>query len=136
MLNIYIYSFSYHLTDKIFLDNLSHGGGFIFDCRCIPNPGRIEEFRNLDGRDLPVKEWLDDNELSKKFRGNILQIVELATKEYINNSYTEMSVGFGCTGGKHRSVYFSEALAKDLTKFENIAINLNHIQRDGKSCSI
>jgi aminoglycoside/choline kinase family phosphotransferase len=119
-----INSFSYkHGLPK---DNTEHGGGFIFDCRSLPNPGRLEEYKDLNGRDAEVIHYLKKHREVDKFLYNIFEIVDSAVENYIEREFTNLEVSFGCTGGQHRSVYCADKLFEHLSKKYVIKVKLNH----------
>lgn len=107
-----------------------HGGGFVFDCRCLQNPGREEKFKKLSGKDPSVVAYLEALPEVESFRKNIFALVEQAIEVYKKRGFTSLSVAFGCTGGQHRSVYFVELLAKHLKK---LGVNLVVEHREEKS---
>jgi len=111
-LTVRIFSFSFHrgLPD----DDSGHGGGFIFDARSLPNPGREERFQSLTGKDAPVAEYLRGQESVRRFLASAVSLVENAVSEYQRRGFKNLMVSFGCTGGQHRSVYLAEELAKRL----------------------
>ncbi len=109
MLNVKIFSFSYKKSG-IPEDNSSNGGGFVFDCRFIYNPGREESFKILTGKDNAVIEFLDKNEIMQKFIKNVFEIASDAVDNYLHRDFTNIMFSFGCTGGQHRSVYSAEKL--------------------------
>lgn len=119
-----LYSFSYR--KGIPYDFSGNGGGFVFDCRFLPNPGRLEEFKKFTGKDDKVIEFFKDKDLLKKFLENVEKIIEDAIQEYINNDYKELMVCFGCTGGQHRSVYCVEEIAKRIKNKFDINVELLH----------
>jgi RNase adaptor protein for sRNA GlmZ degradation len=127
MLNIRIYSFSYKRSG-IPKDITMNGGGFVFDCRYIENPGRIPSFMTLNGKDKEVIYFLDMNEQMTEFLENVYNIVDRAIENYLSRDFIDLMVSFGCTGGQHRSVYSAEKLKRHLeNKFNgNINIQINH----------
>ena len=119
-----IYSFSYF---KIFPEDQSgNNGGFIFDCRCLPNPGREPAYAEFTGKDSEVIEYLERHVVTKQFLSHVTGIVNLAVENYQSRSFTDLMVAFGCTGGQHRSVYFAERLAEHLTR-QNVNIEVQHL---------
>ena len=106
-----MHSFSYKKAG-IPSDNTGNGGGFIFDCRFIYNPGRKEEFKYLTGCDKGVIEFLDSQVEMKKFLENVYDIIDHAIENYTERNFTDLMISFGCTGGQHRSVYLAEWLAE------------------------
>ena len=127
MLKVNIFSFSF-LYNTIPEDTSGNGGGFIFDCRYIENPGKTEEFRILTGKDEKVKEFLDKNGVMQNFLKNVFVIINEAIECYTKRNFTNLMVSFGCTGGQHRSVYSAEKLNEQIIiKFPHIQTELNHI---------
>ena len=123
MLNVKIYSFSYKKSG-IPQDNSSNGGGFVFDCRFIYNPGREDSFKVLTGKDTPVIEFLNKNEIMQKFIDNVFAIASEAVDNYLHRNFTNLMFSFGCTGGQHRSVYSAEKLYKLLKEKYGNKINI------------
>lgn len=128
LLTIKINSFSYIKTGYP-SDQSEHKGGFVFDCRGILNPGRIEEYKNLTGRDKSVIYFLEQKTMMPDFLNNIFGIVDVTVKEYIKRGFQALTINFGCTGGQHRSVYAADKLAKYLYKKFNVKVELNHIEQ-------
>ena len=127
MLKVRIFSFSY-LYNGLPEDTSGNGGGFIFDCRYIYNPGRHAEFASLTGLDEPVKKFLDEQKEMQEFLNNMYNIVSPAVENYISRNFTDLMVSFGCTGGQHRSVYSAQKLADYLErKFPAVKTELTHI---------
>jgi aminoglycoside/choline kinase family phosphotransferase len=128
-LTVEINSFSY-LKSGIPKDNSGHGGGFVFDCRSLPNPGRYEEYKSLSGLDKAVIDFLEKEQAIHAYAENVLNITSQAIDNYIDRKFDHLSINFGCTGGQHRSVYNAERLYKDLKTKYDINITLNHLMKD------
>ena len=127
MLKVRIYSFSY-IYNGIPEDESQNGGGFVFDCRYIYNPGKKDEFKFLTGKDAPVIKFLDDIPEMQEMLNNVYNIIDIAVDNYLYRNFSNLMVSFGCTGGQHRSVYSAERLNEHLkSKYENIIIELSHI---------
>ena len=123
-LTITINSFSY--KKGLPKDNSGHGGGFIFDCRALPNPGRLEEYKEQNGRDKGVMAYLTRYREVDKFLHNVFEISDSAVENYIERNFSNMSFSFGCTGGQHRSVYCADKLAEHLSRKYVINVKLHH----------
>ncbi|MDR1543804.1 MAG: phosphotransferase [Prevotellaceae bacterium] len=122
-LTVQIESFSY--KKGLPKDNSDNGGGYIFDCRAIYNPGRFDEYKNLTGLDTPVKEFIENSTNIHEFLANVYAIIDKHLEVFLKRGFTHLAVFFGCTGGQHRSVYCAESLAKYLQKYP-IEIQLRH----------
>jgi aminoglycoside/choline kinase family phosphotransferase len=108
-------------------DTTGHGGGFVFDCRALHNPGRYSEYASLCGCDEPVSTFLGELPEVEEFWKHVRALVDRQVEVYQTRGFTALSVWFGCTGGQHRSVYFAERLAKHLAKrFPAIHVRLAH----------
>lgn len=126
MLKVRIYSFSY-IYGRIPADNTKNGGGFVFDCRFIHNPGKYEEYKNLTGKDQKVADFLGKQPEMADFLKNVYRIVDKSVEKYTEREFTDLMVSFGCTGGRHRSVYSAESLSAHLAKkYPDIEIVLVH----------
>jgi aminoglycoside/choline kinase family phosphotransferase len=121
---ISINSFSY--KEGIPQDNSENGGGFVFDCRAMPNPGRYSEFSRLTGKDQEVINFLEKEAEVIKFTNDVYSVIETSILNYQQRSFTNLMINFGCTGGRHRSVYFSEKIAERIKSNFKIKINLRH----------
>ncbi|MCB0630746.1 MAG: phosphotransferase [Lewinella sp.] len=132
LLTVHISSFSYK-KGGIPEDNSGNGGGFVFDCRFIHNPGRYEPYKKLTGRDEPVINFLQHHSQMTDFLNDVYRIVDDAVENYIERSFTHLTVNFGCTGGQHRSVYAADALAKHLDKKYGVKVQLQHIEQEKKN---
>ncbi|MEM7102280.1 MAG: RNase adapter RapZ [Bacteroidota bacterium] len=127
-LTIKVFSFSY--KSGIPEDTSGHGGGFVFDCRGIYNPGRYKEYRDLTGRDKPVIKFLEEKSNIGEFVQNVSTVIEPTIKSYLERGFSSLSVGFGCTGGRHRSVYSADKMAAYLEEKFPVTVDLRHLQRE------
>lgn len=127
-LTVTINSFSY--KRGLPEDRSENGGGFIFDCRAIHNPGRFEEYKSLTGKDQQVIDFLDKEPEMTSFLNHVFALTDQSVKKYIQREFTHLMVSFGCTGGQHRSVYCAENLAKHLSENFDIHITVNHIEQE------
>ena len=127
-LTVSINSFSY--KHGIPEDASGHGGGYVFDCRVITNPWKLEQYRNLTGRDKPVIDFLDQQGDADEFISNATSLVDMSVDKYEERNFTHLMVSFGCTGGHHRSVYCAEKLAAHLRESQNVRITLWHRELD------
>ena len=128
---VHINSFSY--KKGIPTDENGHGGGFVFDCRSILNPGRIQEFKKQTGRDKSVKDYLEQQTRMPHFLNSIFDLADIAVEDYIKKGLVSLQINFGCTGGQHRSVYAADALARHLRNKFKVTINLHHIEQESKN---
>jgi len=126
-----INSFSYR--KGIPPDHTDNGGGFVFDCRGILNPGRFEEYKKLTGRDKPVKDFLEQQTKMPDYLNSVFDIVDISVADYIKRNFNHLVINFGCTGGQHRSVYAADALARHLKNKFNVKIDLHHKIQDEKN---
>jgi aminoglycoside/choline kinase family phosphotransferase len=125
-LTVRIFSFSFHQSMPS--DESGNGGGFVFDARSLPNPGREEQFRSLTGRDAPVIEYLDSQQSVHEFLAHASALVDASVASYLQRRFSSLMVSFGCTGGQHRSVYLAEHLAKHLRGTTGVEVVLRHAQ--------
>ena len=114
-------------------DNSGNGGGFVFDCRGILNPGRFEEYKEIHGRDKPVMEFLEQRTKMPEFLNSVFDLVDISVEDYIRRGFESLSVGFGCTGGQHRSVYAADALARHLRNKYKVKVELCHTVQEAKN---
>ncbi len=128
-LTLHLYSFGYHFSG-VPTDPTGNGGGFVFDCRCLPNPGRFTEYQRLTGLDVQVCDFLDEASEVQEFAQQCLQLVQLAIRQYQQRGFTDLMVAFGCTGGQHRSVYQAEKLRSRLVHIPDLHIELIHTERE------
>jgi aminoglycoside/choline kinase family phosphotransferase len=126
-LTVRVFSFSY--KKGIPEDSSTNGGGFVFDCRSLPNPGRLAEMQTKTGFDAEVKSLLESDDAVGKFLHSASALVGHAVDNYHSRGFTDLMVSFGCTGGQHRSVFCANALTALLKKQyadADIIIDLNH----------
>jgi aminoglycoside/choline kinase family phosphotransferase len=128
-LTVHIFSFSFHRGWP--KDETGNGGGFVFDGRNLPNPGREERFKSLTGRDTPVIDYLNQQESVHQFFASVLSLVDASVAEYQRRGFKHLMVSFGCTGGQHRSVYLAEQLAKRLRGRNRVEVVLRHRELEG-----
>jgi UPF0042 nucleotide-binding protein len=128
MLTVHLYSFSYKLSG-IPADSSGNGGGFVFDCRFINNPGRLDEFKHKTGQEPDVKAFLDSQENMQEFLDDVYDITDRAIGNYLERGFTDLMISFGCTGGQHRSVYAAERMKEHIAgKFPEVRVELHHDQ--------
>jgi len=123
-LTVRITSFSFHRGWP--KDDSGHGGGFVFDARSLPNPGRLEEFKPLTGREAPIAGYLNQHESVHQFFANVTALVDASVSNYQSRGFKNLAVSFGCTGGRHRSVYLAEKLARHLRERGGVDVVLQH----------
>ena len=126
-----IRSFSYR--NGVPEDGHGNGGGFVFDCRGIFNPGRFPEYLSLTGRDKEVQEFLQHRTEMPNFLQYVYGMVDISVQDYIKRGFKSLSISFGCTGGQHRSVYAADSLAKHLQEKFGVRVNLHHIVQESKN---
>jgi aminoglycoside/choline kinase family phosphotransferase len=125
-LTVRIFSFSFHR--QMPTDETGNGGGFVFDARSLPNPGREEQFRSLTGKDVEVIDYLNQRENVHQYLANVLSLVDASVSNYQRRGFNSLMVSFGCTGGQHRSVYLAEQLAKHLRGYNGVEVVVRHIE--------
>jgi RNase adaptor protein for sRNA GlmZ degradation len=123
VLLVRIWSFSFHRG--LPKDETGNGGGFIFDGRSLPNPGREEQFKTLTGKDAPVIDYLNRQETVHQFLASVMSLVDASVDNYEKRGFKNLMVSFGCTGGQHRSVFLAEQLAKHLRN-RNVEVVVRH----------
>jgi aminoglycoside/choline kinase family phosphotransferase len=121
-----VFSFSFHRGMP--QDETGNGGGFVFDGRCLPNPGREERFKEITGKDLPVIEYLNQQESVHQFLASVFSLVDASIENYKQRGFKSLMVSFGCTGGQHRSVYLAEQLAKRLRGRNGVDVTVRHVE--------
>ncbi len=124
-----INSFSY-LKDGYPVTETEGAGGFVFDCRGIENPGRQEVFKVQNGRDKPVKDFLEQQTRMPEFLNSVYTLADIAVENYLERGFTSLVFNFGCTGGQHRSVYAADALVRHLRNKFKVKVDLHHLQQN------
>lgn len=128
-LQISVNSFSYKIG--IPEDKSGNGGGFVFDCRGIYNPGRIEEYKKLSGLDEKVQEFLRKETEINSFLAYIFKVIDITLENYLTRGFSNLQINFGCTGGQHRSVYATEKTAEYLRKnYPQTIVNVQHTNKE------
>lgn len=121
---VQIFSFGYQRSG-IPQDRTGNNGGFVFDCRHLPNPGREKQYQHQTGQDQPVIEYLEKEPIVEEFLQDVFRIVLRSIRAYEERGYTDLMVSMGCTGGQHRSIYCAERLNQFL-RSKNITTILRH----------
>ncbi len=128
ILNVYVGSFSY--KKGLPKNYTGHGGGHIFDCRAIHNPGRYAEYKQLTGRDKAVIDFLDKSTEMHDFLESVKSIAEQSVDKYLQRGFNHLSIYFGCTGGQHRSVYSAEKIFEHLKNKYPVRLVLEHREQN------
>ena len=121
-----IFSFGFHKSG-IPEDKSGNKGGFVFDCRFLPNPGREAQYKAFTGNDKEVINFFSKHKIVENFLDQVFQIVDYAIDNYHSRSFSDLMISFGCTGGQHRSVFCAEKLA-DYLKKKGIDVQLHHLE--------
>ncbi len=127
-----IFSFSFHHGTPPH-DGSGNGGGFVFDARSLPNPGREEQFKSLTGSDAPVIEFLSQQQSVHQYLAGVLSLVDSAVDNYRSRGFHNLMISFGCTGGQHRSVYLANRLAEHLRGQDGVRVAVRHIELEKMS---
>ncbi|MBM4176912.1 MAG: phosphotransferase enzyme family protein [Ignavibacteria bacterium] len=130
-LTVRIQSFSY--KRGIPWDERGHGGGYVFDCRSLPNPGRYKEYERLTGNDREVIEFFGKEKEMEEFLSHTISLVKHSIENYQKRNFTDLFVSFGCTGGQHRSVFCANKLAEHLKSKYDITIEIRHRELESLS---
>ena len=129
-LKVSVSSFSY--KKDIPGDDSGNGGGFVFDCRAIHNPGRYDKYKLLTGKDPEVIEFLEKNSEVGQFLEQVKNLINMSVDVYTKRKFTSLMISFGCTGGQHRSVYCAEKIADYLTGRKDVEVVLNHTELNSR----
>ena len=127
-LTVRVYSFAY--KKGIPNDISGNGGGYVFDCRAINNPGKFEKYSKVNGLDEPVIKFLENDGEIIEFLDNIYPLVDKHVKRYIDRGFTDLMISFGCTGGQHRSVYAAQHVAEHIFNKYGIKVLLVHREQN------
>lgn len=127
-LTVKVMSFAY--KKGIPNDTTGNGGGFIFDCRAVNNPGKYERYKPFTGLDEPVVAFLENDGEITEFLSHCNALVDASVRRYIERGFSNLMVAFGCTGGQHRSVYCAQHLAERLNREFGIKVELVHREQN------
>jgi aminoglycoside/choline kinase family phosphotransferase len=127
-LTVRVFSFSFHRG--LPQDETGNGGGFVFDGRSLPNPGREERFKVLTGKDAAVIDYLNQQASVHQFLTSVMSLVDASVSTYQRRGFKHLMVSFGCTGGQHRSVYLAEQLARHLREKDGVEVVVRHREQE------
>lgn len=127
-LNVVVTSFSY--KKGIPADQSDNGGGFVFDCRAIHNPGRYDQYKQLTGEDKPVIDFLERDGEIQLFLTHCKGLIDMSVTKYIKRGFTHLEIAFGCTGGQHRSVYSAKHMADYIADKYGVHVTLYHREQE------
>ncbi len=123
-----VMSFSYR--KGIPEDNSGNGGGYVFDCRYVHNPGRYDEYKPLTGLDKPVIDFLENDGKITEFLTHVYALTDAHVKRYLERGFTSLMICFGCTGGQHRSVYSAQHTAEHIHNRFGVRVELLHREQN------
>lgn len=127
-LTVKVMSFSYR--KGIPEDNSGNGGGYVFDCRYVHNPGRYDEYKPLTGLDKPVIDFLENDGEITEFLSHVYALTDAHVKRYLERGFTSLMICFGCTGGQHRSVYSAQHTAEHIHNRFGVRVELLHREQN------
>lgn len=127
-LTVRIHSFSY-LQNGYPVDETRNGGGYVFDCRGILNPGRIEVYKKQSGLDKPVRDYIEQQTKMEAFLHSVFDIIDISVEDYLKRGFENLEINFGCTGGQHRSVYAAEAVNRHLRNKYGVKTVVRHLNQ-------
>jgi len=127
-LTVRVFSFAY--KKGIPNDPSGNGGGYVFDCRGIDNPGKYERYKQFNGLDQEVIKYLEDDGEILVFLNHCYALVDATVKRYVERGFTSLAVAFGCTGGQHRSVYCAQHMAEHINRLFNVKVELIHREQN------
>ncbi|WP_447641805.1 MULTISPECIES: RapZ C-terminal domain-containing protein [Chitinophagaceae] len=127
-LRVEVNSFSYRKSIPV--DKSTNGGGFVFDCRGILNPGRFDEYKKLCGKDKPVQDFLEQKTKMNVFLNSVFDLIDISVENYLERGFEHLQINFGCTGGQHRSVYAAEQTARHLRNKYNLHVQAIHTNQE------
>lgn len=127
-LTVKVMSFSYR--KGIPEDNSGNGGGYVFDCRYVHNPGRYDEYKPLTGLDKPVIDFLENDGEITEFLSHVYALTDAHVKRYLERGFTSLMICFGCTGGQHRSVYSAQHTAEHIHNKFGVRVELVHREQN------
>lgn len=123
-----VYSFSY--KKGIPSDSSGNGGGYVFDCRAVNNPGKYERYAHFTGLDEPVKRFIEEDGEMRVFLEATYRLVDASVKRYMERGFEHLMVSYGCTGGQHRSVYAAEHLAHHINETFGVEVRIIHREQN------
>ncbi len=127
-LTVKVMSFAY--KKGIPNDPSGNGGGFVFDCRAVNNPGKYDRYKPFIGLDQPVIDFLENDGEILTFLDHAYALVDASVKRYVERGFTNLMICFGCTGGQHRSVYSAQHMAEHIHKKFNVKVELIHREQN------
>lgn len=127
-LTVKVMSFSYR--KGLPEDNSGNGGGYVFDCRYVHNPGRYDEYKPLTGLDKPVIDFLENDGEITEFLSHVYALTDAHVKRYLERGFTNLMICFGCTGGQHRSVYSAQHTAEHIHNRFGVRVELLHREQN------
>ena len=88
----------------------------VFDVRFLPNPFYISELKNLCGNDQPVKDYIQEKPVTREFEEKLFALIQFLLPQYVQEGKSQLMIGVGCTGGRHRSVFIANQLGGFIEK--------------------